>query len=659
MAKRPMKKLELLALAKDRDALLKTLQKAGVMELKRAETEGWQQAAQAEWAENAEEEAQAAQQAVEILRALRPEKQRAWQKSRGAWRITPAQAQKMEAHGALYRRQCQEVIRLDAALAERTAERARISERCAQLRPWTRIEMPLGGLITKHTVCRVGSVMGQWTEEELLQAIWKQQPRMDALCVQTAPGPLGHTLAAVACLRREEEDLQNALAQMGFAPCPFRGKESAAGQLAKAELALREAEDEIERLKHELMQRAARPEGILFAADMLAAVAQRQRAMDKLAFSEKTVAVAGYVPADEAGRLLDRLCRRFPLAYELSDAGEDAPVLLKNNRFVRPVESITKMYALPGPKDIDPSGVMAFFYYVFFGMMLSDAGYGLVMVLGTTWALGKLTLKREMAETLRMFRYCGVSTVVWGALFGSWFGDIVQVIGRSFFSVEIGSLALWFEPMADPIRLLLFAFALGIVHLCAGLFVRAGMLIKQRRAWDAVMDTLPVLLLVLGAAPLAAGIFIPVPEGLTGAGKGMAAAGAVLLIFTSGRSGKKALAKLGGGLYGLYNTASGYLSDVLSYSRLLALGLATGRIAGVVNLMGAMPENLAVKAVVLTVVFCVGHAVNLAINLLGAYVHTNRLQFVELFSKFYEGGGRAFAPFAAPQGYTHIEEETK
>ena len=376
MAKRPMKKLELLALAKDRDALLKTLQKAGVMELKRAETEGWQQAAQAEWAENAEEEAQAAQQAVEILRALRPEKQRAWQKSRGAWRITPAQAQKMEAHGALYRRQCQEVIRLDAALAERTAERARISERCAQLRPWTRIEMPLGGLITKHTVCRVGSVMGQWTEEELLQAIWKQQPRMDALCVQTAPGPLGHTLAAVACLRREEEDLQNALVQLGFAPCPFRGKESAAGQLAKAELALREAEDEIERLKQELMQRAARPEGILFAADMLAAAAQRQRAMDKLAFSEKTVAVAGYVPADEAGRLLDRLCRRFPLAYELSDAGEDAPVLLKNNRFVRPVESITKMYALPGPKDIDPSGVMAFFYYVFFGMMLSDAAMG-------------------------------------------------------------------------------------------------------------------------------------------------------------------------------------------------------------------------------------------------------------------------------------------
>lgn len=164
-----------------------------------------------------------------------------------------------------------------------------------------------------------------------------------------------------------------------------------------------------------------------------------------------------------------------------------------------------------------------------------------------------------------------------------------------------------------------------------------------------------MLLLVLGAAPLAAGIFIPVPETLAGAGKGMAAIGAVLLVFTSGRSGKRALAKLGGGLYGLYNTASGYLSDVLSYSRLLALGLATGSIAGVVNLMGAnAPANPAVKAVVLAVVFCVGHAVNLAINLLGAYVHTNRLQFVELFSKFYEGGGRGLcAVCRAPGIYTH------
>ncbi|MFR7473756.1 MAG: V-type ATP synthase subunit I [Christensenellales bacterium] len=394
---------------------------------------------------------------------------------------------------------------------------------------------------------------------------------------------------------KEEEDLQNALVQLGFAPCPFRGEESAAGQLAKAELALREAEDEIEADKTRAHETGRATGGHMVRGGHAGGGGPKAARDGQAGVFRKDGGGGGLCAGGRGRAALDRLCRRFPLAYELSDAGEDAPVLLKNNRFVRPVESITKMYALPGPKDIDPSGVMAFFYYVFFGMMLSDAGYGLVMVLGTTWALRRLPLKREMAETLRMFRYCGVSTVCWGALFGSWFGDIVQVVGRSFFSVEIGSLALWFEPMTDPIRLLLFSFALGLVHLCAGLFVRAGMLIKQHRAWDAVLDTLPVLLLVLGAAPLAAGIFIPVPETLAGAGKGMAAIGAVLLVFTSGRSGKRALAKLGGGLYGLYNTASGYLSDVLSYSRLLALGLATGSIAGVVNLMGAMPANPAVR----------------------------------------------------------------
>ncbi|MFR6343773.1 MAG: V-type ATPase 116kDa subunit family protein [Christensenellales bacterium] len=244
-----------------------------------------------------------------------------------------------------------------------------------------------------------------------------------------------------------------------------------------------------------------------------------------------------------------------------------------------------------------------------------------------------------------------------GALFGSWFGDIVQVVGREFFHVQVPSLALWFEPMGDPIHLLLFSFLLGIVHLFAGLAVRFGMLWRRGQKADACLDVIPVMLLVAGAAPLAATIFVPVPALAQNIGKISAAVGAGALLLTSGRSAKHLLAKLGGGLYGLYNTASGYLCDVLSYSRLLALGFATGSIAGVVNMMGVMPENMAVKAVLLAVVFVVGHSVNLAINLLGAYVHTNRLQFVELFSKFYEGGGRAFDAFSTRPGYTRIEEE--
>ena len=131
------------------------------------------------------------------------------------------------------------------------------------------------------------------------------------------------------------------------------------------------------------------------------------------------------------------------------------------------------------------------------------------------------------------------------------------------------------------------------------------------------------------------------------------------MVLTSSRSSKNIIVRLLGGLYGLYNIASGYLSDILSYSRLLALGLATGSIAGVINMLGVMPSNLVVKGILLAVVFVVGHALNMAINVLGAYVHTNRLQFVELFSKFYEGGGTAFNPLKMNTKYIKLKEEIK
>ena len=164
-------------------------------------------------------------------------------------------------------------------------------------------------------------------------------------------------------------------------------------------------------------------------------------------------------------------------------------------------------------------------------------------------------------------------------------------------------------------------------------------------------------LFITGVAPLGASILSDVPAPLMKIGTYMTVAGVVLLLLTAGRTSKSIPGKLFGGLYALYNTATGWLSDILSYSRLLALGLATGSIAGVVNLIGTMPENKIVKLVLLIVVFIVGHTANLAINLLGAYVHTDRLQFVELFSKFYTGGGREFEPLTVNTQYIKFKEE--
>ena len=183
------------------------------------------------------------------------------------------------------------------------------------------------------------------------------------------------------------------------------------------------------------------------------------------------------------------------------------------------------------------------------------------------------------------------------------------------------------------------------------------MLWSEGRKVDAVCEVVPIYVTILGVAPVAASILTSVPAVFISVGKYLAIIGAVSILLTSGRSGRNVFMRFFGGLYGLYNVATGYLSDILSYSRLLALGLATGSIAGVINLIATMPQNTVIKAVMLIVVGVIGHTANMGINLLGAYVHSDRLQFVELFSKFYEGGGRAFAPLKADTKYIKFEKE--
>ena len=369
--------------------------------------------------------------------------------------------------------------------------------------------------------------------------------------------------------------------------------------------------------------------------------------------------LTGYIPEKFTTALEKEITGKFTASVTFTDPSEDddVPVMLENSGFSAPVEGITKMYAMPSKTDVDPTPIMSFFYYLFFGMMLSDAGYGLTMLIGTTIVLKKCKLEESMYKTMKMFRNCGISTLIWGALFGSWFGDIVQVIGRDFFHKEIGSIALWFEPMDDPIKLLLYSFGLGILHLFLGVAVSFKMSWDDGRKLDAVLDTVPIYMIILGVAPLGASILTDVPAILKTIGTPVLIAGVALLVLTSGRSSKSIFGKFFGGLYALYNTATGWLSDILSYSRLLALGLATGSIAGVINLIGTMPENTVFKAILLVIVFIVGHSVNMAINLLGAYVHTDRLQFVELFSKFYTGGGREFEPLTVNTQYIKFKEE--
>jgi V/A-type H+-transporting ATPase subunit I len=238
-------------------------------------------------------------------------------------------------------------------------------------------------------------------------------------------------------------------------------------------------------------------------------------------------------------------------------------------------------------------------------------------------------------------------------MFGGWFGDIVAVVSRNFTGHEVSLDPIWFNPIEDPMTLLYFSLALGIVHLFVGMGIKAYMQIKDGQWFEAVCDEGFWYLTILGLLGwLGGGSVAP---WLAVVGKWMAIVGALGLLLTGGRH-NKGLGKITGGLGNLYNITS-YLSDILSYARILALGLATGVIAQVVNTMGSMLGGGIKGAIFLVIVFIVGHALNLAINVLGAFIHTSRLQYIEFFGKFYEDGGEPFDPFRKKTRYIKISEE--
>lgn len=302
-----------------------------------------------------------------------------------------------------------------------------------------------------------------------------------------------------------------------------------------------------------------------------------------------------------------------------------------------------------------------------FGLMLSDAAYGLIMIIGCTYCLKKIkNLEPGFRKMLKMFLYCGISTTFWGFMFGSFFGDAVNVIATTFFGrPDIRLAPIWFEPVSLPMKMLVFAFALGILHLFTGLGIKLYSCVKGGSVTDALYDAGFWYMLVGGAIlylltmPMFTdmlGLSFVVPAAVGNVCAVLAVIGAVGIILTSGRESKNWFKRILKGLYGVYGVTS-YLSDILSYSRLLALGLATSVISTVFNKMGSMLGGNIFGAIVFILVFLIGHSLNLAINALGAYVHTNRLQFVEFFGKFYEGGGRKFEPFAIHTKYYKVKED--
>lgn len=670
MAKLRMKKIELIAPLTDSKKIIELLQRRGVVEICTNSDEDLVQTNVTSVVAEFEKFRSTAAQALEILDRYAPAKGSVTDMFGGRSEIEKHQFGEQARQLEKIMNAASAIIADNRQIIDNQAEIAQLRTKNDLLAPWLKLDVPLNFRGTAKTAAFIGSVPGQVTGKDTEKRISElidipHDPPDDhntilAGCsVEVISSSKGQTDLFILCGKDIAESVENALRKMAFVPV----SENAGATPSEIEKdnsgRIKALQKQSEQAEKAITDRAEWRDRLKFAVDFLEMRKDKYENLSKLGMSGTSFVLNGYIPEKYCDPLQKEITGKFTAMIEFTDPSDDddVPVMLENGRFSSPVEGITKMYAMPAKSDVDPTPVMAFFYYLFFGMMLSDAGYGVVMVIGTMIALKKFKLEDSMRKTLIMFRNCGISTIFWGALFGSWFGDIVQIVGQHFFGKEIGSIALWFEPLDDPIKLLLFSFGLGILHLFLGVGTAFVMSWKSGKKLEAFMDAVPIYLMIIGVAPIGANMFTEVPGTLQTVGGYLLIAGAVLMILTAGRSSKNIFARLFGGVYALYNTATGWLSDILSYSRLLALGLATGSIAGVINLIGTMPENKIVKLILLTIVFIVGHSANLAINLLGAYVHTDRLQFVELFSKFYEGGGREFQPFTVNTKYIKFKEE--
>ncbi|MEG1566824.1 MAG: V-type ATP synthase subunit I [Anaerovoracaceae bacterium] len=519
--------------------------------------------------------------------------------------------------------------------------------------PWVSYDLPLEIEGTKNTFITLGVVPSTVEIQNLISQAETQAAETSIMEVNRDKDLI--YVAAITMVQNHEEVL-NTMKQLGFSPTPFKGMKGTASEIKENLIEkIQQAQKECLEVETEISTLSEMRHGIECVFDQLTIGRDKEKIKEKLLKTKRTFNLEGWVPVgcEEA---IDQIMEQNQccFAYRDPEEGEEVPVLTVNSSFVQPFEAITNMYSLPAYTGVDPTKYFAIFYAMFFGIMLSDAGYGIVMAIACFIILKKFQLEGMTYRMIKMFFFCGISTIFWGAMFGGWFGDFFQVAARVIFHKEIVINPIWFNPIEDPVPLLIFSLILGVIHIFLGMAIKAKMLISEGKWKDAVFDIFSWYLVILGIAMWLGGGFVS--QILVKPGMYMAIVGAAVLLLTGGRE-KKGFGKIIGGFGAIYNITS-YISDILSYARLLALGLATGVIAQVVNLMGSLAGDGIFGIIVLLFAFIVGHTFNLAINTLGAFVHSSRLQYIEFFGKFYEDGGEEFAPFEKNTKYVRLINDT-
>ncbi|MBW8381017.1 MAG: V-type ATP synthase subunit I [Youngiibacter sp.] len=451
----------------------------------------------------------------------------------------------------------------------------------------------------------------------------------------------------LAISSKEEKDAVNeVLRNNSFSSIKISGEEEPDKEMHKLAERLSVIKSEREAVKAEIKEMAVHLPDLEIYYEYLMNKKVRLHASENFLRTDSVNVIRGYIPTEMAGDFRKAVEASQKNAYyldvkEAKDEG-DIPILLKNNKLNQTFESLTAMYALPQYNEIDPTPLLAPFYLFFFGMMVADVGYGAILLIGTAVILKIANLAESTEKFIRFFFYLSIPTIFWGAIYGSFFGGIIKIPGL-------------IDPAKDYMMILIMSIIFGLVHVFFALGVKAFLYIRGGDPIGALFDAGFWYMALFGAIGFLLPMFLDLPPAVKTISMVVMIIGMGGIVVTGGRSADTVVGKAAGGLYSLYGISS-YVGDFVSYSRLMALGLSGGFIASAINMMIGMLSGMGIIGILFGIVlFIFGQAFNIFLSLLGAYVHTSRLTYVEFFGKFYSGGGKPFNLFQNASKYINLK----
>ena len=526
-------------------------------------------------------------------------------------------------------------------------EQGKLRAQKAALTPWLELDIPLETTGTREVSATFGAVMSTVALDTVKQALEEAAELVEVI---PAGKDREFQYVLILCHRSAEETAFETLKKFGFSRSSLRGWTGTARENTdRLEGELRRLEGELEAAKSAIAALVPHREDIKLCIDRMTQEIQREEYKGRLLQSQATIFFEGWVPAENLPAL-EKVLGQYPAAWEANDPAPEeypqVPIKLKNNKLTRPLNMVTNMYVLPAYDGVDPNPLMAPFFIFFFGLMMADMGYGILMVAAALVVIYKMKPKDGMADFAGLLLLCGISTFLMGALTGGFFGDFIPQIAKIINPASTLALPALFTPLNDTLAILIGSLVLGLIQIITGMIISVVRKVQTGDVADAIWSEVTWWIILGGAALAILGI------GSVGGYPVVLIVGLVMLVIGSTRNAK-GFGKLTALIGAVYNGATGFFSDILSYARLMALMLAGSVIAQVFNTLGSVTGNV----VGFVIISFIGNMLNFALNLLGCYVHDLRLQCLEFFGRFYKEGGKPFRPLFIHTKYVDIKEE--